>query len=157
MPFNIQSKEWGSALWTLATDLQHLSPPQHPPTCLFSSSSSRYLPTAAEDTYCTGARQGSGGHHQGSCDLANRSLESEPKPHPPSPWENLMRRIGGERSRAAARVETRGERQANFNTESNSEDDGVERGKTLMRYMKRKRRQNVGYEVDPAGLEPLLH
>ena len=50
MPFNIQSKEWGSALWTLATDLQHLSPPRHPPTCLFSSSSSRYLPTAGAES-----------------------------------------------------------------------------------------------------------
>ena len=49
-----------------------------------------------------------------------------------------MRRIGGERSRAAAWVETRGELQENFNTQTNSEDDCVEREKTLMRYMKRK-------------------
>lgn len=41
---------------------------------------------AAEDTHCISARRGSGSHQWGSCDLANRSSESEPKPHPPSPW-----------------------------------------------------------------------
>lgn len=52
MPFNTQSKEWGSALWTVATILQHLTSPASPHThinipgypCSFSSS--RYLPTA---------------------------------------------------------------------------------------------------------------
>ena len=46
-PFNIQSKEWGSALWTVATILQHLTPPTTtPPRYPFSFPSSRYLPTA---------------------------------------------------------------------------------------------------------------
>lgn len=49
-----------------------------------------------------------------------------------------MRRIGGERSHAAAWVEARGERQENFNTESNREEDEVEREKTVMRNIKRK-------------------
>lgn len=45
LPFNMQSKEWGSALWTVATILQHLTTP---PTSSFSSS--RYLPTAGAAT-----------------------------------------------------------------------------------------------------------
>lgn len=50
-----------------------------------------------------------------------------------------MRRIGGERSHAAAWVEARGKLQENFNTESNREEDEVEREKTLMRNMGGKR------------------
>ena len=41
---------------------------------------------AMEDTHCISARRGSGSHQWGSCDLANRSSESEPKPHPLSEW-----------------------------------------------------------------------
>lgn len=52
-----------------------------------------------------------------------------------------MRRIGGERSRAAAWVEARGELRENFNTESNREEDEVVREKTLMRNMKTGRKK----------------
>ena len=51
-----------------------------------------------------------------------------------------MRRIGGKRSHTAAWVEARGELRENFNTESNREEDEVEREKTLMRNMKKKGR-----------------
>lgn len=50
-----------------------------------------------------------------------------------------MRRIGGERSHAAAWVEARGELCENFNTESNREEGEVKREKTQMRNMKKKR------------------
>lgn len=58
-----------------------------------------------------------------------------------------MRRIGGERSHAAAWVEARGELRENFNTESNREEGEVEREKTLMRNMKKKKKRRVRHKA----------